>query len=77
MSAWELERGALTSSAAIVTVWFVTITGRMLAWHTFRTFRLTLERDERTSRTWLFVMEEKRNIAEGSERKKIWAAERK
>ena len=28
-------------------------------------------------RTWLFVMEENRKIAEGSERKKAWAAERK
>lgn len=30
-----------------------------------------------TGLTWLLVMDEKRKMAEGSERKKIWAAERK
>ena len=40
----------LTSSAAMVTVWLVTMTGKIFA--------------------WLFVMDEKRKMADGRERKK-------
>jgi hypothetical protein len=46
-----------TNSAARVTEWFVTMTGRMFA--------------------WLFVMDEKRKMAEGSERKNIVVAAKK
>ena len=48
---------AQTSAAAIVTVWLVTITGRMFA--------------------WLFVMAEKRKIADGKDLKNPWAAAKK
>jgi hypothetical protein len=64
-------RDCLTSSAAIVTVWFVAITGTIFAWIKIR-WEEVKESDE--VRTWLLVIEEKRRIAEGRERKKDWAA---
>ena len=50
LSIQEADRGILTSSAAMVTVWLVTMTGKIFA--------------------WLFVMDEKRKMADGRERKK-------
>lgn len=59
-------RRIITSSAAIVTVWFVTITGRMLAYQEGKRVycaHITIVN------TWLLVIEENRKIAEGSDRK--------
>ena len=49
--------GVQTRAAAIVTVWLVTMTGRMFA--------------------WLFVIAEKRKIADGKDLKNPWAAAKK
>lgn len=63
----------LTSSAAIVTVWFVTMTGRILA---FAGHEITVSMCSQCGRrlTSLWVMDENRNIAEGSDRKNSCAA---
>ena len=57
----------LTSSAAIVTVWFVAMAGMMFACIQMKWGRKV---GKGGSQTWLLVMDEKRKIADGRERKK-------
>jgi hypothetical protein len=57
-----------------VTVWFVTITGSMFAYHSSET---NLFLNSAAIRTWLLVMEENRKMAEGSDRKNMPVAAKK
>ena len=59
-----------------MTVWFVTITGSMLAYGLWHSEYMNQLGDD-LGFTWLLVMEEKRKIADGRERKNSWAADMK